>query len=310
MLPEREVASEDGRIRMTVRLPWKADPSLNAIASLGASDRVRGLFLMVLSEDDSAYHDQLGAYLELMADQVGASLENLEVFETSEFTLDGHPAARLELTGTLDGTKLAYIVTVTHRRGEMLAIYAWSSPSQFARHHDELTKVVSTLHVNGPRPPPPASAYALTERWEDSGVSFMTPDGWVVSPVSATPDASLVLQARDSSAFLMVIPDDKADLDEGFDLDEFSRVVLDSLVSSLAEGEMDPPTQTTLGGLDAKTTWVRGQLDTLPLIYRHAALETPLRFVQISAWCAPGVEKRTKLLDDIIGSIQDASPTE
>src|SRR6266513_3995980 len=101
------IASDDGKIWVTVTGMWTKIPELNKQASLQVGYKDERLYLIVITDAKADVPDlTLETHHELTRDRMLQKMKNASATQPVSLTIDGHPALQDELTGTEKGTAL------------------------------------------------------------------------------------------------------------------------------------------------------------------------------------------------------------
>lgn len=145
---------------------------------------------------------------------------------------------------------------------------------------------------------------------EVSNVQLTLPQGWSDVRDNLRPDADLYAAREDRTMYVLVLADQKqTDANgtiSGFDLADNASQYLSYLDWGLAQEQPEAATNlTSLNGLNAKQYEVRGQIDSLPVVYLHTTIEGAEHYYQVVAWASAENYANAKAeLQNIIGSFR------
>ena len=107
----KEIASDDGKIKVTGSGMWVKMPELNKGAALQVGYKDNEMYLIVLSEAKSDFPNlTLENHHQITRDRMLQKMKNASASESVPLTIDGHPAMQDELSGTKDGTDLFFFI--------------------------------------------------------------------------------------------------------------------------------------------------------------------------------------------------------
>ena len=127
----KEIASDDGKIKITVPGMWTKMPELNNLASLQVGDKGNRMYLIVITEAKADVPKlTLQTYHQL------ARNETLKHFQASgsesvSLAIDGHPALQDELSGTEKGTDVVILHTTVDGGDHFQTITTWTTKSRW-----------------------------------------------------------------------------------------------------------------------------------------------------------------------------------
>src|SRR5215472_1220767 len=119
----KEIASDDGKIKVTVPGTWTKLPELNKQASLQVGNKSKEVYLIVITD-------------------AKADLDNYSLEKHHQLTRDGHPALQDELTGTEKGTNVVFLHTTVDDGDHFQQILAWTLKSRLQKQNQLLREVI------------------------------------------------------------------------------------------------------------------------------------------------------------------------
>ena len=141
----KEIASDDGKIKVTVPGMWTKIPELNKFASLQIGDKGNRMYLFVITEPKAGIPEvPMQAYHQLARD------ETLKHFQASasepvSLTIDGHPALQDELSGTEKGTDVGILHTTVDDGDHFQTITTWTTKSRWKQQNQLLREVTASF---------------------------------------------------------------------------------------------------------------------------------------------------------------------
>ena len=84
--------------------------------------------------------------------------------------------------------------------------------------------------------------------------------------------------------YVIVITEAKTDLTDDLTLDQYTKIVLDSMTSNLATPVSSPPVPITINGNDGRQYEIQGEAKNVKLAYIVTTIETDAHFHQVVTW--------------------------
>ena len=141
----KEIASDDGKIKVTVPGTWTKLPELHKQASLQVGDKGNRMYLFVITEPKAGVPElTLQSYHQLARD------ETLKHFQASaskpvSVTIDGHAALQDELNGTEKGTDVVILHTTVDDGDHFQTITTWTTKSRWKQQNQLLREVTASF---------------------------------------------------------------------------------------------------------------------------------------------------------------------
>src|SRR5437899_3116122 len=111
-MEQKEIASDDGRIKVTVPGLWTKLPELNKQATLQLGDKSKQMYLIVIADAKADFPDfTLEKHHDLTRDRMWQKMKNVSATAPMPLTIDGHPALQDKLSGTEQGTNVVFLHT-------------------------------------------------------------------------------------------------------------------------------------------------------------------------------------------------------
>jgi hypothetical protein len=131
----KEIASDDGKLKVTVPGLWTKLPGLSKGATLQVGYKDKEMYLIVFSDAKSDVPDfTLEKHHDLTRDRVWQKMKNTSATAPMPSTIDGHPALQDELSGTENGTQRGFSSYYRGRRRP------FSTPNAFGGHSSRAGK--------------------------------------------------------------------------------------------------------------------------------------------------------------------------
>jgi hypothetical protein len=142
----QEIASDDGKIKVTVSGMWTKLPELNKQATLQVGYKSKEIYLIVITAAKVAVGDlTLEKYHQITRDRMLQKMKNPSATEPVPLTIDGHPALQDELTGTEHGTNVVFLHTTVDGGDHFQQILAWTLKSRWQKQNQLLREITGTF---------------------------------------------------------------------------------------------------------------------------------------------------------------------
>jgi Domain of unknown function (DUF4190) len=146
-MEKQEIASDDGKIKVTVSGMWTKLPELNKQATLQVGYKSKEMYLIVITDTKAAVGDlTLEQHHQLTRDRMLQKLKNAAASESVPLTIDGHPAVQDELSGTKDGTNVVFLHTTVDDSDHFQQILAWTLKSRWQQQNKMLREITRSFH--------------------------------------------------------------------------------------------------------------------------------------------------------------------
>jgi hypothetical protein len=144
---KKDIASDDGKVKITTSGFWVQRTDLNPKASLQAGYNSKDMFVMVLSEPKSTVPNMtLSQNHQLSCDHMLKQMTNSSATEPISTTIDNHPALQDELSGTNRGKNIVFLHTTVDEGDSFQQIMAWTTNRNWRKQNAELREVTSSFH--------------------------------------------------------------------------------------------------------------------------------------------------------------------
>jgi len=141
-----EIASSDGKIKVTVPGLWTKLPELNKQATLQVGYKGKEMYLIVISDAKAAVGNlTLEKHHQRTRDRMLQKMKNPSATEPVPLTIDGHPAMQDELSGTRDGTDVVFLHTTVDDGDHFQQILAWTLKSRWQQQNQLLREITGTF---------------------------------------------------------------------------------------------------------------------------------------------------------------------
>ena len=143
----KEIASDDGKIEVTIPGTWTKLPDPNKQAKLQVGYKGKEMYLIVITEAKAAVGDlTLEQYHQITRDRMLQKMKNASASEPVPLTIDGHPALQDELTGTENGTNVVSLHTTVDDGDHFQQILAWTLKSRWQQQNELLREITRSFH--------------------------------------------------------------------------------------------------------------------------------------------------------------------
>jgi hypothetical protein len=145
-MEKQEIASDDGKIKVTVSGMWTKLPELNKQATLQVGYKSKEMYLIVITDTKAAVGDlTLEQHHQLTRDRMLQKLKNASASESVPLTIDGHPAVQDELSGTKDATNVVFLHTTVDDNDHFQQILAWTLKSRWQQQNKLLREITRSF---------------------------------------------------------------------------------------------------------------------------------------------------------------------
>ncbi len=142
----KEIASDDGQIKVTVPGLWTKLPELNKQASLQVGNKSKEVYLIVITDTKADFDNMtLEKHHDLTRDRMFQKMKNASATEPVPLTIDDHPALQDELTGTENGTNVVFLHTTVDDGDHFQQILAWTLKSRWQQQNQLLREITRTF---------------------------------------------------------------------------------------------------------------------------------------------------------------------
>src|SRR5438093_5932092 len=143
----KEIASDDGKIKVTVPGTWTKLPGLNKKATLQVGDKSKQMYLIVFSDAKTDFPNlTLEKHHQITRDRMLQKMKNASATEPVSLTIDGHPTLQDELSGTEKGTNVVFLHTTVDDGDHFQQILTWTLKSRWQKQNELLREITRTFH--------------------------------------------------------------------------------------------------------------------------------------------------------------------
>jgi len=147
----KAIASDDGKLWVTVSGMWTKMSGLNNQASLQIGDKSARMFLIVITDAKTDVPNlTLETHHQLTRDRMLQKMKNASATQPVSLTIDGHAALQDELTGTEKGPALfhekwIFLHTTVDDGDHFQQILAWTLKSRWQKQNQLLREITQTF---------------------------------------------------------------------------------------------------------------------------------------------------------------------
>jgi Domain of unknown function (DUF4190) len=142
----REIASDNGKIKVNVPGTWTKLPELNKQASLQVGNKSKEVYLIVITDTKADLDNfNLEKHHQQIRDRMLQKMKNASATQPVSLTIDGHPALQDELTGTEKGTNVVFLHTTVDDGDHFQQILAWTLKSRWQKQNELLREVTASF---------------------------------------------------------------------------------------------------------------------------------------------------------------------
>ena len=146
-IERKEIASDDGKLKVTTSGLWVKQPQLNKEAKLQVGDKSKEMYLIVIGDAKSAVGNiTLKQHHQLTRDRMLQKMQNSSATETVSSTIDGHPALQDEVSGTQNGTNVVFLHSTVDEGDYFQQILAWTLKSRWQEQNQQLREITNSFH--------------------------------------------------------------------------------------------------------------------------------------------------------------------
>jgi Domain of unknown function (DUF4190) len=145
-IERKEIASDDGKLKVTTSGFWVKRSDLNKKASLQAAYKDKEMYVIVITDAKADLDNfTLEKHHELTRDRMLQKIKNASATESVPLTIDGHPALQDEITGTEDHTNVVFLHTTVEDADYFQQILAWTLKSRWQDQNQQLREIARSF---------------------------------------------------------------------------------------------------------------------------------------------------------------------
>lgn len=143
----REILSIDGKCSIRVPARWYAKTNLHNEAKLQAADSKGNLYLVVISESKSNFEkkETLEDYTKMITDEPPEAVKNFKASDIESIDVGDYDAQQLTVTGTLEKTKIKWLLTTVDAPKNYHQILIWTTEEKFAENRAVFEEIIESF---------------------------------------------------------------------------------------------------------------------------------------------------------------------
>jgi Domain of unknown function (DUF4190) len=142
-----DIASSDGKIKVTAPGLWTKLPGLNKQATLQVGDKSKDMYLIVITDAKTDLDNlTLEKHHQLTRNHILQKMKNASATEPVSLTINGRPALQDELSGTENGTNVVFLHTTVDDGDHFQQILAWTLKSRWQQQNQLLREITGSFH--------------------------------------------------------------------------------------------------------------------------------------------------------------------
>jgi uncharacterized protein DUF4190 len=142
----KEIASDDGKLKVTVPGLWTTLAELNKQASLQVGNKNKEVYLIVITDAKADFETMtLEKHHQRTRDWALQKMKDTSATETDSLTIGGHPALQDEISGTENGMNLVFLHTTVDAGDHFQQILAWTLKSRWQKQNELLHEVTGSF---------------------------------------------------------------------------------------------------------------------------------------------------------------------
>jgi hypothetical protein len=133
-------------IQVSIPSGWTEDRDLHDSAELQASNRIKELYVIVLSESKEDFQDMtLDKHSEITRGTLIKSLTEPQTSAPTSLKVNGHPAVQYEIRGFINNLSVVYLHTTVETEKSIHQILTWTLKSMYEKNKPALQKVTESF---------------------------------------------------------------------------------------------------------------------------------------------------------------------
>lgn len=144
---DRVVVTDDEVMQMKLPNHWQMLKNLNDYAQLEVGNPRREEYLIVINDPKSSFDGSLKDYADFALEKTRGALENGQVGEAEQTTLDGRRALQYEAWGDIEGLSVRYLFTFTESEGYFHQVITWTLKSRREKAFPVFREVLNSVSI-------------------------------------------------------------------------------------------------------------------------------------------------------------------
>lgn len=147
LIEKNEIASDDGKLKVTVSGMWVKMPQLNKEAKLQVGYKSNEMYLIVIGDPKAALQNMtLEKHHQTTRERMLQKMQNSSATGSVQLTIDGHRAIQDEVSGTQNGINLVFLHTTVDDGDYFQQILAWTLKSRWQKQNEQLREITNSFH--------------------------------------------------------------------------------------------------------------------------------------------------------------------
>jgi hypothetical protein len=315
--PDAVKSIDAGSNGFTVEVPesW-TEMDLNEDADIEMGNLRQEQYLLIIEEpgEDFTSDFTLDDYISIFYEILPTSFESPEATEIKN-TMVGRniPAKQFEITGSLEGVEIKYMLVAFEMGDVFYQINMWSTQVKYEANLPVFTRVIDSvafdpevLAAEGqqseeePAVEEEVAVQIITST--DSGLTMEFPETWTEGHESA--EATIEMDSTISGEYIIVYEDIAEDFVDGYTLDDYMMNIYENMPSSFDTPEASEIIDVTIGdNIPAKQFEISGSTSGVKTKYQVTCAAADDRFYQIIAASSPSsYDAAVPVFDRILAS--------
>jgi len=146
-LEKKEIASDDGKLKVSASGFWVKLPGLNKEAKLQVGAKSNEMYLIVITDPKSTVPNMsLEQHHQQTRDRMLQKMKDALATGSLPLTIDGHPALQDEVSGAQNRTNLVFLHTTVDDGDYFQQILAWTLKSRWQEQNGQLREITNSFH--------------------------------------------------------------------------------------------------------------------------------------------------------------------
>jgi len=142
----KKVEFLDQSFAVTMPASWSLRSDLNQVADLQMGNPFKEAYTIVISENKMDFDEiTLAEHSDITRSMIRQGLKNYHESGPEEFDIDGNPALRYRLTGSVDGLNIVYWHVTIETENHYHQMLLWSLKSKFAENEADFDSVIQSF---------------------------------------------------------------------------------------------------------------------------------------------------------------------
>lgn len=137
----------ENKYEITLPFGWKESSKLNSDAALQASDEENKNYIIAICEEkqDLIKTLTLKEYSKIVESNIDKTIDNGKIISSTSIKINNYNGIQLEMTGTIDNTKVRYLYVILETKDNFNQIIAWTLDENYKTNKEELLKIIRSF---------------------------------------------------------------------------------------------------------------------------------------------------------------------